>query len=211
MDVPYPHPSQAASLRIDTFLPIVMAGALCAWGFGRVVPAGWLMTDAFRRRRAIAVDIAIGMSFGLLAVLLDRGLGISEGMAAALQVERIHLPWPYSLPAYFAGAVAVETLYRLIPLTAGLWLVPRLLLRGRGYDPAFWTLAAVTALTEPLSQAPLFGDRPLAALVIGIFILLFNLIAVIRMRSYGVVSPLVLRLSLYGVWHVTVGPALLGH
>lgn len=206
-EVPFAHPSQKESLAPLTFLPIILLGCLGAWLWPRVglgaLPAGGA---AWRQR--VVTDMAIGISFGLLAVLLDWSLGFSSLFARKLNIPSIHVPFPYSALTYTAGTLAVESIYRIIPIPILAWLICNLALRGRWTVQVFWVLALLTSLIEPISQAGLLSDHPVPLVAIGTMIFTFNMIEAWLLRNYGVASPIIARLSLYAVWHVLLGPAL---
>ena len=84
--------------------------------------------------------------------------------------------------------------------------MPRL--RGRGQAPAFWVLAALSSLLEPVSQdLPVLSKGVSLALVGSAFVpdLLLNLAQVIMFRKYGFVASIVTRIAFYLVWHVGYG------
>ena len=208
MQVPYPHPSQAESLRLEVIGPILALGCLGAWLFGwlKVVPA----SEGKTWPRMVGMAVILGLAFGLLAVALDTLLGLSKTMAQELRIHNIHLPWPYAPLAYTAGAVVVESLYRIIPIPLVLFLVTKLLLRGRGLTVTFWVVAVLTALLEPVSQAGILSQHPTLMICVALFIFVVNLVGAWLLRRYGVAAPLLMRITLYGVWHVTLGPMLIG-
>jgi uncharacterized membrane protein YvlD (DUF360 family) len=207
MDPPYPHPSQAESLRLQAFVPVVALGCLGAWLFGNIglaiQPQGW---PAWRNRAA--KDIAIGLAFGLVAALLDWTFGVSSLVAKELGVASIHMALPYSALAYLAGAVAVETLYRLIPISLAVWLVSKMRPHGRATITAFWIVAVLTSFIEPVSQTAFLASQPVTLLSLGLFIFIFNMTGAWLLMRHGVASPLFMRLAFYAVWHVALGPAI---
>ncbi len=205
LEVTYAHPSQKESLRVTSLLPVLALGALGSWLWGRAglaaPPIGWAAW-----RRALLRDVGIGAALGLVAVLLDYSFEFSRLFAAKLGVASIHVAFPHSVLGYTAGAVVVESLYRLIPIPVALWVISRILIRGRGVAPTFWIVAMLTSFIEPLSQAGLLRDQPLAFAVTGTFILGFNLFQAWSLRVHGVAAPLVVRIAFYMVWHVALGP-----
>jgi len=206
--VEYPHPSQRASLEWATLLPIFALGLVGAW----LAPRAGLSAGPVGRiewRRAILHAVTIGLAFGTAAVALDLLLGVSHLLAAKLGTSKIHLAFPASIFAYAVGATVVECLYRIIPIPVllGLW---RLVGRGAAMGPAFWIVAILTSLIEPLSQAGFFRNTPAVFGLLGAFIFGVNLTEAWLLRRYGVAAPLLVRFALYFVWHITVGPLVVG-
>lgn len=205
-DVTYAHPSQKESLRLITLLPILVLAALGSWLWGRsnlpVLP---------RERTALFSIllrlVGMGAAIGLLGVMLDYGLGFSRLFASKLGIKSIHIAFPYSAFAYTAGAVVIESLYRLIPIPIAVW-IGRLVLRERGMPIIFWVVAILMSLIEPLSQASVLSDQPFIFAVIAIFIFFFNLLQASLLKRYGVAAPLITRISFYLIWHVAVGPLI---
>lgn len=202
----FAHPSQAAALQLGTLAPILLLGAIGVYSSIRsgMTPDPLAAGNA---RAALVSTVASGAVLGLIVVLLDFATGFSDLIARRLGIESIHIDFPASIFVYGAGAIAVECLYRLIPIGIIYFLVAKLALRGRREAAVFWTLSVLASLIEPLSQAGLAGDRLLVWLLFA-FIFAFNLIEALLWRRFGWTSLLVSRLTFYLIWHVVVGPAL---
>jgi hypothetical protein len=202
----FAHPSQAAALGITTLAPILILGALGVWAsiYSGMAPdplrteQGW---------RPIMTAVASGIVLGLIAISLDVATGFSDQIARRLEIPSIHISFPASAYVYAAGAIAVECLYRLIPIGLLYFLIAQLAFRGRAESAVFWTLAVATSLIEPLSQAALANDQLLVWLLFGV-IFTFNMVEALLWRHYGWVALLMSRLLFYLVWHVAIGPSL---
>lgn len=202
----FAHPSQAAALQFATLAPIVLLGAA---GVYASIRSG-MTPDALAKGKArggLLAALTSGTILGLVVVGLDAATGFSDLIARRLEIDSIHIDFPASALVYAAGAVAVECLYRLIPISTLYYLIAYLALRGRGEAAIFWTLAVLTSSIEPLSQAGLAGDGPLVGLLFA-FIFAFNLMEAMLWRRYGWIALLLSRLTFYFIWHVAVGPAL---
>lgn len=204
----FAHASQAAALQIAALAPLLAGGVL---GVFLSVWSG-MTADPLRANfsRMLTLSAMSGVLFGAAALATDHYAGFSGLIAAKLGVKSIHIAFPASAYVYAAGAVAVECLYRLIPVSILYAVVARLIFKGRGEAGVFWTLAALSSLIEPLSQAPLAGAEPdLVWLLFG-FIFLFNLSEAALWRRFGWPAPIVSRLAFYAVWHVVFGPMMSG-
>jgi hypothetical protein len=153
--------------------------------------------------RARVIEPAVwGLAFGFLALGTDAVTHWTAAVAARVGQPSIHIPFPASVLVYPGGAIIVEILYRLFPIPVLLWLVSRVLLRGRGEEATFWTLAALTSLVEP------YGDLGLRELGFGTMALVFaqdgalNLAQAWFFRRRGFLAAILLRVAFYVVWHV---------
>jgi hypothetical protein len=204
----FAHPSQAAALQLAALAPILVGGVI-----GVFVSISARMTadplqGAFGSM--LLRSLASGAVFGAAALALDYYSGFSTRIAAQLGIASIHIAFPASAYVYAAGAVAVECLYRLITVSILYAIIARLILRGRGEAVVFWTLAVLSSLIEPLSQAPLVGAELSLVWVLFAFIFAFNLVEAALWRRFGWPAPILSRLAFYAVWHVVFGPMLSG-
>jgi hypothetical protein len=205
----FAHPSQAAALQLSVLAPIILLGAA-----GVLLSIASGMTPdpltADRARGQVAAGLWSGVVLGAAALALDTASGFSTLLARALNISSIHIAFPASVYVYAAGAVVVECLYRFIPIAFLYALIARVALGGRGEAALFWGLAILTSLIEPFSQAPLAGQEPNLVWALFALIFVFNLTEAHLWRRYGWISPLIARLTFYGVWHVALGPVLTG-
>lgn len=209
MDVAYPHPSQAASLQLRSLVPVLFLGLVGAWLLnlsGVTRPR----SDEQARSERMLIPAALGIGFGLVAVLLDWMFGISATVARAMGIERIHLDAPYSILAYTVGAVVIESMFRLLPLGFTSAAVSKGLLKGKHLTVVFALSALVFAALEPLSQVALLKSEPMTLIVVALLVYAYGLVSSWQLWKYGVAAPLVMRLAFYGAWHVTLGPLLAG-
>ncbi|HMO16163.1 MAG TPA: hypothetical protein PKD64_18765 [Pirellulaceae bacterium] len=206
LPVEYPHPSQEESLRVTSLLPILALGGLGVWLFS--------MTSIGRRQVATVKFGAYiqamvwGLGFGLVAVGLDYTLEISKTLASVLDIKSIHLSAPYSILAYLAAAVVIETMFRLLPLGVVTFAAEKFGAKSRVLIFVFVVFAMLTAVVEPISQAGVFASRPGAMLAIAAFIYLYGLVASWQMWKTGPSACILMRIAFYLVWHVTLGPNL---
>jgi hypothetical protein len=204
----FAHPSQAAALQLGALLPFLVGGVIGVY----LSIATRMTADPTRVPivRMLNLSLVSGAIFGAAALAVDYYAGFSKLIASQLGISSIHIALPASAYIYAAGAIAVECLYRLIPVSVLYAIIARLTLKGRGEGAVFWTLAFLSSLIEPLSQAPLAGAEPSLVWVLFGFIFLFNLSEAALWRRFGWPAPIVSRLSFYAVWHVVFGPMLSG-
>lgn len=147
-------------------------------------------------------------------IVLPVGIGILFGLADVVVFEVIlqHPPYeklppflqpfPYSLFLYTSGAVYVEILHRLLPLTLIMVLVHRFL-PARHHVWIFWIFATLTSLWEPLEQMPT-GQ---AWLMVYSFAsgFAFNFLQAVFYKKAGWLASLFVRLGHYCCWHILLG------
>lgn len=206
-EIAYPLRGQREMLRVSALLPVFAFGLIGAWLSDRVGPTppprGW---GAWWRLSWLS--IGAGVMLGLLMVFLDAGLGFSSIVADSIGIQSIHVAFPYSAMTYAVGAVIVESMYRIIPIPILLLVVSKFRVSDRTMTQAFWVLALLTSLIEPFGLSQFLVDHSLLLSVIGVFSLATNLFEAWLFRTYGLAAPLLCRLALYSIWHVTVGPML---
>lgn len=167
-------------------------------------PPAWAKGSA---RSRLLIPALWGVVFGLLAIATDAATGWTKAVAAKLGQSSIHIPFPASVLIYPGGAVIVEILYRLFLIPVLLWIVSSLLLRGKGREATFWTLAALTSLLEPLGDLGLRdqGLPTMAAVFAQDYVL--NFTQAWFFRRQGFLAAIVVRVAFYLVWHVLWGLA----
>jgi hypothetical protein len=204
----FAHPSQAAALRIAALAPVLIGGAVGVF----VSIAARMTPDPLQRPfwQTLLRSVASGVIFGAAALGTDYYSGFSSLIAARLGIASIHIAFPASAYVYAAGAVAVECVYRLIPVSILYAILARLILIGRGEAMVFWILAGLSSLIEPLSQAPFASAQPSLVWILFAFIFAFNLVEAALWRRFGWPAPILSRLSFYAIWHVIFGPMLSG-
>jgi hypothetical protein len=179
-------------------LLVVILGLVAVW-FQEEAGFPGLLDPGIRAAQRVLFPSLVGIAFGVADVavfeLIARG-GPHASLPPYLQ------PFPYSLLLYPAGAWHVETLYRLLPLTAGMALVTRLL-PERARLPLFVVLAVATSVIEPLEQ--LIASPPWLTAYAFVTALAMNLFQAWQYRRSGWFAALSVRLGHYLVWHILLG------
>jgi hypothetical protein len=210
----FPHPSQKATFAWS-FLGILTAvGLVGVWLSRRTgFPAMWDERVAAWQR--FALPALVGVAFGVESILADRAWGLTKIVAERLNIRSFHMAFPASAFVYPGGAIIVDVLYHLVPLSLLVWLISNLLLRGRGQERVFWVVAVLLSAFEPVTQtgvlAPLFGKELMLKghETLLVYMLLegyaFNLAQAYFFRRYGFLACLTTRIAMYLVWHVLWG------
>jgi len=167
-------------------------------------PAAW--DPAVPLRRRFAYPVLIGIALGVFLSIADSFVHWTATFARDSGLPSFNAPFPGSLLFYPGGAILVEVVYRLLPIPLLLWLFT-VVSRGRGQEIAFWALAALTSLIEPVQQ-----DLPdfRAGTEIAVFLnfdgdYALNFTQAFMFRRYGFLTSIVVRVAFYLVWHVAYG------
>lgn len=166
--------------------------------------ATWDARHPFRKRllRPLAIGAALAI-FGAVPLELAGG-GIRLFLDES-GLPRFNMPLPASIPFYVGGAIVLEVVYRLLPMSLLYWL-SGVVLRGRWRGPAFWTLLVLTSMLEPMGQLTYLLEKG-SLLFGGLFAVGFALNAVQGwyFRQSGFLAAIVARLGYYAVWHIGYG------
>jgi hypothetical protein len=192
--------SQATLFSLPTIGFLAVAGGLCVWLGPRAgLPDLWEPSRS--PRKWLLLPAAVGLGLGAVALALHGLIGTARIMAEAANVPTINVPFPESILFYTAGAIIVETLYRLILITVPLWLIGTVILRGRGQATVFWIVALLTSVVEPIGQMSLVAGHPEVMLALGVGMYGMNVFEALLFWRYGFLAPLVFRVAYYLVWH----------
>ncbi|WP_111671172.1 hypothetical protein [Algoriphagus litoralis] len=150
-------------------------------------------------RSKIWTPVLIGIGFGILDVIIIKGILHPQPYS---ELPPFLQPFPYSLFLYFSGALEIELFYRLIPIVLVLYIFSRIK-NGNYQNQAFWIIAILTAIREPLEQLP-GGEWWFVtyALISGFAM---NFLQAIYFKQAGFIATLSLRLGHYLIWHILLG------
>jgi hypothetical protein len=187
-----------------------MIAALTALGLGGLwlarrsgLPGFW--NPDLPASRKWLLPVLLGVGFGGLAIGVDLLTGWTDVIERKIGIPSIHIDFPASLLIYPGGAVIVNVFYYLIPIPLLVWLVSGVLLRGRFREPVFWTVAALAAAIEPLTQNLTFPGPVWVTLLLILSDYGQNFAQVALFRRGGFFATVLLRVSFYLVWHVVWG------
>ncbi len=151
------------------------------------------------------LPVLSGVGFGILAIGVDALTGWTDVIERKLGIPSIHIDFPASLLIYPGGAVIVNVIYYLIPIPLLVWLISGVLLRGRFREPVFWTVGALAAAIEPLTQDLSYPGPAWVALLVLFSDYALNLAQVSLFRRGSFFATVLLRVSFYLIWHVVWG------
>ncbi|MFC6996438.1 hypothetical protein [Rufibacter roseus] len=152
-----------------------------------------------KNKDRIWIPVTIGLAFGAFDVLVAKLILHPEPYT---ELPPFLQPFPYSLGLYFSGALYVEVFYRLVPITLVLWLEQKIW-KGKYAGVAFWTIALLTSLREPLEQLSTGAAWFMTYSCLAGFA--FNFLQAIYYRKAGFLANLLIRLSHYLLWHILLG------
>lgn len=161
------------------------------------IPEFWESKTSDKNR--IWIPALIGLGFGVLDVLVIKGMLHPEPYS---ELPPFLQPFPYSILLYFSGALDVEVFYRLIPIVLVLFIFSKIK-NGKYQNQAFWVMAILTSLREPLEQMPSGANWFIGYALISGFAM--NFIQAIYFKKSGFIANLSLRLGHYLIWHILLG------
>ena len=208
---------------IITFLPAVFRStaqaAVFDWKFlGIWTLLGWIgvvlagitgfpepWNGGISNKRRLLLAIGIGFGLGILAIATDSLTGWTQFVASKMRMKSIHIDFPASILIYPGGAIIVNIIYRIFPIPVLLWLISNLILKKRMQDRIFWILAILLSFVEPLSDLGLKELGYLTMTVVFIQDYVLNFLESWLFRKYGFLTPILMRISFYLIWHVLWG------
>lgn len=185
--------SQSAALSLPAALAVSVLGLGGVRVGSRAGFPGMLEPSVSIRERVVVPGV-LGGAAGVVLSLLD--------VVVPLGIP--HVPWPMSVAFYAYGAVFTEIAFRLMPLPAAAWLGGRV--GGpRGASVAFWAVALLTSLVEPVGVTAVVEVSGVALLAARAVTFLVNMEAAYMLRRQGFLAALITRVVFYLVWHVVYG------
>lgn len=159
----------------------------------------YIYADQESSKKQIWFPALIGIIFGILdLIVIEFILPHPQHTSLPPYTQ----PFPYSLFLFFSGALEIEVFYRLIPVTLVLVLFAKIK-EGKYYETAFWIIAVITSLREPLEQFPSGAVWYVSYALLTGFAM--NFIQVYYFRKYSFIASLSVRLGHYMVWHILNG------
>ena len=126
-----------------------------------------------------------------------------------------HPAFPFSLVASATAGIGEEIVFRLFFISLWVWLVSRVLLRGKWQGAVFVAVAVFSAVTFAIGHLPslmfLYGWQNLfdVPVILLVQLLLANgviaIVAAFNMRKYGFLAAVGIHFWADIVWHVLYG------
>jgi hypothetical protein len=158
----------------------------------------WMDTRINNKKRFL-LPLWIGFLFGVADVVVWQMIVPHDPYK---ELPLFLQPFPHSIFLYFSGAVYVDVLFKLLPMTL-VMAITRRLGNAKAAEIVFWTAASVLAMYEPLEQIP---DGALALVIYAtVSGFAFNLLAIVFLRKYGWFAALMVRWGHYILWHILLG------
>ncbi len=183
------------------FLGLILARKL---GF-----AGLLDSEASPRQRYLT-PMLIGILIGLFIILCDE---VISGFHSLGPLP--HPPFPTSLVASATAAIGEEIIFRLFFISFWVWLVSKVLLKGKWQNGIFWIVTLLSALAFGAGHLPsvmiFFRMESLAEIppmLLGELFLLNGVVSVFAawyFRKYGFLTAVGIHFWADMVWHVLWG------
>jgi hypothetical protein len=194
--------SQSGLFEAQAVIAIGGMGLIGVWLSMRTgFPNAW---DArISNTQRFVIPITAGLLLGSLFLATDLVTNMSRLQEEHLNIQSTDVVFPASIFVYSAAAIFVEVVYRLltIPLLLGLISV---FVRSQGVrEKAFWVLAVLTSLIEPLTNTAASQYlAPLALTFVLIQSFAANLLQAAFFRKYGFLAAILLRVAFYIPVHI---------
>jgi len=161
-------------------------------------PAMW--EPEISNKQRFLYPVLVGLGFGLIFMLFDSQARIGD----------MSVGFPLSIMFYLFGGIFSEIVLHIFPVTFLILLISNLALKKRFQDQVFWVAAIGISLFGAFSMIMAFNDPNIPVqissnylmIVISFLIFINELISLYFFRIYGFLSPIVLRLSFYFMWHI---------
>lgn len=178
---------------------LIWLAALIALFFQRAAGFPEWMDERVSNRKRFLLPLGIGLLFGLADLIVFEFILPHPPYR---ELPPFLQPFPHSIFLYLSGAIYVDVLFKLLPMTLIMAVTLRFS-RGKAANIIFWISACILALYEPLEQIP---DGSIA-LIVYAFVsgFAFNLLAIIFLRRYGWLAAMMIRWGHYLLWHILLG------
>lgn len=194
--------SQSGAFEAQAVIAIGGMGLIGVWLSMRTgFPNAW---DAgISNTQRLIIPIITGLLLGSLFLATDLITNMSQLKQEKLNIQATDVAFPASIFFYSAGAIFAEVVYRLftIPLLLGMISI---VVRGQSArEKAFWMLAILTSLIEPLTNTAASQFlTPLALTFVLVQAFGSNLLQAAFFRKYGFLAAILLRVAFYVPYHV---------
>lgn len=169
-----------------------------------------IWAEQVSNRQRFLLPAIIGIGVGIFFILFDALIQ----MISPLEVN-FHPPFPTSLVASAIAGIGEEIIFRLFFVSFWMWLISKVILKGRGQEITFWVVSCFSALVFAIGHVPtvlfLLGlDNPVAlpiALWVEIIVLngVLSIFCAYYFRRFGFLAAVGIHFWTDVVWHVIWG------
>ena len=98
----------------------------------------------------------------------------------------------------------MNIIYYLIPIPILVYLVSKLIMKGKAEGIVFWTTGILIALFEPLTNPGIsvIQEVGMVVLPLSVSVLVFNLLSILFIRKFGFIAAIFFRIGHYAIWHI---------
>ncbi|UCH63499.1 MAG: CPBP family intramembrane metalloprotease [Fidelibacterota bacterium] len=166
--------------------------------------------EGVTNQQRFVIPALIGLGLGIFLIVADAVFSQFHDLGPLP-----HPSFPASIVASATAGISEEVIFRLFFISFWMWLVSRVILKGRGQEPVFWIVAVLSALAFAFGHLPAtmaffefstIGEVPPALL--GEMVLLngvLSLFTAYYFRKYGFLAPVGIHFWTDVVWHVVWG------
>lgn len=92
--------------------------------------------DRISNKERFLYPALLGFAFAIIEILVS----------LAMHLPNIHVAFLFSIPVYLTGGIFLEVLYHLVPVVFLVWLIPNVILKGKGQNEVFVVVALMASL-----------------------------------------------------------------
>jgi hypothetical protein len=161
-------------------------------------------------RQRFLIPAEFGACLGLFLVAADAVLSRFHSLGSIP-----HPPFPMSVVASAVAGIGEELLFHLFFISVGVWLISRVILKGRFEQGIFWPVAIAASLSFAAAHLPavpyVFHLKSIAELPVALWIEIMLLNALVgifcayQFRKAGFVAAVGVHFWTDMVWHVAWG------
>jgi membrane protease YdiL (CAAX protease family) len=207
-ELPLPLPVIAL---INAGVAIFVYGGLGFIGLvlGKKVGFADIWSPSVGNRQRFLTPALCGVVFGAFFIIADIIFARFNGIG-----RFIHPSFPTSIFASLSAGIGEELIFRLFFISFWVWLVSRVILRGKWQNQTFWVVTAFSAMVFALGHLPSFlilYNKSLSDIspVLYLEVILLNgivsVFAAYYLRKYGYLAAIGIHFWTDVVWHVVWG------
>ena len=191
---------------------LVLYGGLGYLGYilSRKVGFADIWDEGVTNRQRFVIPALIGLGLGIFLIVADAVFSRFHDLGPLP-----HPAFPVSIIASATAGIGEEVIFRLFFISFWMWLISRVILKGRGREPVFWIVAVFSALAFAFGHLPAvmalfeFGSvSEVPRALLSEMILLNGVVSIFAafyFRRFGFLAPVGIHFWTNVVWHVVWG------